>query len=132
MKKLSLLATSAAALLLSSCSGYVSHWNARMFVHSNTSHSALMEFDEFSGLMVLNMRASEGNGSTLKYETKLGEGKFTISYATDEKVAQEIFTIEGGQTKNDTWTVPAIGAFYLLVESEGTAKNGKFEFNLVH
>ena len=47
-----------------------------------------MEFDEFSGLMVLNMRASEGNGSILKYETKLGEGKFTISYATDEKVAQ--------------------------------------------
>lgn len=132
MKKHTIFVPLGAALLLSSCSPFVSHWNARMFVHSNTSHSASMEFDEFTGLMVHSMKAGEGNGSLLKYETKLGEGKFVISYATDENSVKEIFTINGGETKNDVWAIPEIGNFYLLVESEGTAKNGRFIFNLVH
>ena len=91
-----------------------------------------MEFDEFTGLMVHNMKAGEGNGYLLKYETKLGEGKFTISYAVDELSVIEIFTINGGETKNDVWAIPETGNFYLLVESEGTAKNGKFFFDIVH
>ena len=56
MKKHTILAPLGAALLLSSCSPFVSHWSAKIFTHSNTIHAASMTFDEFEGLIVFNLK----------------------------------------------------------------------------
>ena len=132
MKKASIFALSAATLLLASCSSFNSHWTANMFIHSNNSHSAYMEFGEFDGLIVFDLRANDSNGMNLKYDLSLGEGSFTISYAySEEKDDQgEIVKIADGEKKEDTFTLPKEGVFHLLVESEGKAKTGNFHFDL--
>lgn len=132
MKKLPLFALSLASAFLASCSPFVSNWSARMFIHSSNSHSASMQFDEFKGLIVFDMKANGSNGTSLKYDLSLGEGSFTISYAYSEAEEDrgDIVKISGGEKKEDTFALPKEGTFYLLVESDGTAKTGNFHFDL--
>ena len=132
MKKFKFLAPLGAALLLSSCSPFVSHWSAKIFIHSNTSHAASMTFDEFEGLIVFNLKSEDKEHSVLEYKLNLTEGKFNISYAYSEAEEDrgDIVKISGGEKKEDTFALPKEGTFYLLVESEGKAKNGDFEFTV--
>lgn len=129
-KKPLLFAASAAALLLGSCSPFTSRWSAKMFIHSNNSHSASMAFDEFKGLIVFNMRCKNDTYNALTYDLKLTEGKFNISYAYGEDDVKEILTIEGTDNKEGWVSLPKEGEFYLLVESEETSKSGDFKFDL--
>ena len=85
MKKFKFLAPLGAALLLSSCSPFVSHWSAKIFTHSNTIHAASMTFDEFEGLIVFNLKSEDKEHSVLEYKLNLTEGKFNISYAYSEE-----------------------------------------------
>ena len=131
MKKHRLLALLGAALLLSSCSPFNSHWAATIFVHSNTSHHAAMDFDEFEGLMVFNLKADDEDHSVLKYSLTLDEGGFNFSYAYSKEEVYEFRKIGGGTHFEDLSEVlPKLGDFYLLVESVGKAKHGGFEFTL--
>ena len=129
-KKPLLFAASAAAVLLGSCGPFTSHWSAKMFIHSNNSHSASMSFDEFKGLIVFNMRCKDDTYNALTYDLKLTEGKFNISYAYAEDDVKEVITIEGTDTKEGWIALPKEGEFYLLVESEETSKTGNFKFDL--
>lgn len=130
MKKKSLLAPLGVALLLSSCSPFVSHWSATIFVHSNTSHAASMTFDEFEGLIVFNLKSEDKEHSVLEYKLNLTEGKFNISYAYSEEEKYDIVTISGTEKKEGSVEFAKTGKVYLLVESEGKAKNGDFEFTI--
>lgn len=132
MKKFKFLAPLGAALLLSSCSPFNSHWAATIFVHSNTSHHAMMEFAEFEGLMVFNLSAEDEDHSVLKYSLTLDEGAFNISYAYSKEEIYELKKI-GARVKIEDFVeaLPKLGDVYLLVESVGKAKHGSFEFDLV-
>ena len=132
MKKAPIFALSLASAFLASCSPFVSNWSARMFIHSSNSHSASMQFDEFKGLIVFDMKANGSNGTSLKYDLSLGEGSFVISYAYSEAEEDrgDIVKISGSEKKEDTFALPKEGTFYLLVESDGTAKTGNFHFDL--
>lgn len=132
MKKFKFLAPLGAALLLSSCSPFNSHWAATIFVHSNTSHYAMMEFAEFEGLMVFNLKADDEDHSVLKYSLTLDEGAFNISYAYSKEEIYELKKIGAGVKIEDfVEALPKLGDVYLLVESVGKAKHGSFEFDLV-
>jgi hypothetical protein len=132
MKKFKFLAPLGAALLLSSCSPFVSHWSATIFVHSNTSHHAMMDFAEFEGLMVFNLSAEAEDHSVLKYSLTLDEGAFNISYAYSKEEIYELKKIGAGVKIEDfVEALPKLGDVYLLVESVGKAKHGSFEFDLV-
>ena len=131
MKKFKFLAPLGAALLLSSCSPFNSHWAATIFVHSNTSHHAMMEFAEFEGLMVFNLSAEDEDHSVLKYSLTLDEGAFNISYAYNKEEIYELKKI-GARVKIEDFVeaLPKLGDVYLLVESVGKAKHGSFEVTL--
>ena len=131
MKKFKFLAPLGAALLLSSCSPFNSHWAATIFIHSNTSHYAMMDFAEFEGLMVFNLSAEDEDHSVLKYSLTLDEGAFNISYAYNKEEIYELKKI-GARAKIEDFVeaLPKLGDFYLLVESVGKAKHGSFEFTL--
>ena len=131
MKKFKFLAPLGAALLLSSCSPFNSHWAATIFIHSNTSHYAMMDFAEFEGLMVFNLSAEDEDHSVLQYSVNLDEGGFNFSYAYSKEEVYEFRKIGGGTHFEDLSEVlPKLGDFYLLVESVGKAKHGSFEFTL--
>ena len=79
MKKFKFLAPLGAALLLSSCSPFVSHWSAKIFIHSNTSHAASMTFDEFEGLIVFNLKSEDKEHSVLEYKLLIAKKRNTTS-----------------------------------------------------
>ena len=60
----------------------------------------------------------------------LTEGKFNISYAYSEEEKYDIITISGTEKKEGSVEFAKTGKVYLLVESEGKAKTGDFEFTV--
>ena len=89
-----------------------------------------MTFDEFEGLIVFNLKSEDKEHSVLEYKLNLTEGKFNISYAYSEEEKYDIITISGTEKKEGSVEFAKTGKVYLLVESEGKAKSGDFEFTV--
>ena len=128
MKKVCAITLLFAALLcLGSCGEYTSHYKAVAFVHSNEPDSAFMNFYEFEGTMVFKLRNKDAK--VLKYTAALESGEAEISYDCGEGKNVLCAVKAGDEFDSETALLPA-GTLYIIVETAGKCRNGKFEFNL--
>lgn len=115
------------ALSCIACAKYQTHYNAVLFVHSNTDDSAFMEFYQFEGTMVFTLRANASD--TLKYTGTLETGSATVSYdCGDGKTA--LFSVDAGGEIADSLALLSGGTVYVIVETDGQCENGAFTFSI--
>ena len=99
-----------------------------MYVHSNTSHSAYMNFGTLNGTEVQTLKCKEETG-TLKYSAKLDTGNATV-YIDYDGEKKELFKIGAGEEIEDSFDGLKEGKIYVIVETDGKCEEGKFEFEL--
>ena len=128
MKKNAILLFSVFLLLfLAGCGKYTNSYRALAFVHSNRSDSASMSFYSCEGRMVFKLKSSaEGD---LEYTAKLESGTATVYYDF-YGTKQELFTISGGEEVASRGGYVESGTVYLIVETDGSCKNGEFRFGI--
>lgn len=133
MKKGAIILLAAVLLLsvlcLSSCSKYTSKYKAIGFVHSNSPDSSFMIFHEFEGTMAAKMKNKNETGGQLVYSAKLETGEITVSCDADG-TKSELFTIHSGEEINSTFTLPASGTVYVIVQTNGKCQNGDLHFDI--
>ena len=128
MKKICILLVSAILIvMLTGCGKYTSGSNAVGFVHSSDSDSAFMNFYSFKGCMVFKLKSS-GEGE-LKYTAKLESGNATVYYDFFG-TKQELFSISSEEELDSHGGYVEAGTVYIIVETDGTCKNGEFRFSL--
>ena len=128
MKKTVILLVSAMLVLsLAGCGGYVSSYKALGFVHSNESASAYMSFHSFEGRIVFKLKSS-GEGD-LKYTARLESGSAVVYYDYNG-TRQELFSISGGKEEDSRGGYVEAGTVTVIVETDGSCRNGDFRFNL--
>ena len=128
MKKICILLVSAILIvMLTGCGKYTSGSNAVGFVHSSDSDSAFMNFYSFKGRMVFKLKSS-GEGE-LKYTAKLESGNATVYYDFFG-TKQELFSISSEEELDSHGGYVEAGTVYIIVETDGTCKNGEFRFSL--
>ena len=128
MKKICILLVSAILIvMLTGCGKYTSGYNAVGFVHSSDSDSAFMSFYSFKGRMVFKLKSS-GEGE-LKYTAKLESGNATVYYDFFG-TKQELFSISSEEELDSHGGYVEAGTVYIIVETDGTCKNGEFRFSL--
>ena len=117
-------------LCLSGCSRYSSSFKAVMLVSSNTSKSASMSFSNFTGTKVFKMNCKSASGGILEYSGKLEGGSATVYY--DNGVTKtELFSIKSGETLETMSLKVNPGTVYVIVETDGTCREGRFDFKLI-
>ena len=119
----------ALALCLSGCAGgYASHNKSVMCVRSNTDTHADLRFAEFTGTEVfkLKLRVNEGE---IRYTARLETGEATVYYDYMGKKTV-LFTVRGGESVDSTGGYIEKGTVYVIVETNGTCKNGAFDFGI--
>ena len=116
-------------LLLSGCAeGYASHYKALMCVHSNTGTAAELHFSEFTGTMAFKMKLKAAEGA-IRYTARLETGEATVYYDyMGEKTV--LFTLRGGESVDSAGGYIEKGTVYVIVETNGTCKNGAFDFGI--
>jgi hypothetical protein len=128
MKKICILLVSAILIvMLTGCGKYTSGHNAVGFVHSSDSDSAFMNFYSFKGRMVFKLKSS-GEGE-LKYTAKLESGNAAVYYDFFG-TKQELFSISSEEELDSHGGYVEAGTVYIIVETDGTCKNGEFRFSL--
>ena len=128
MKKICILLVFAILIvMLTGCGKYTSGYNAVGFVHSSDSDSAFMNFYSFKGRMVFKLKSS-GEGE-LKYTAKLESGNATVYYDFFG-TKQELFSISSEEELDSHGGYVEAGTVYIIVETDGTCKNGEFRFSL--
>jgi hypothetical protein len=128
MKKICILLVSAILIvMLTGCGKYTSGYNAVGFVHSSDSDSAFMNFYSFKGRMVFKLKSS-GEGE-LKYTAKLESGNAAVYYDFFG-TKQELFSISSEEELDSHGGYVEAGTVYIIVETDGTCKNGEFRFSL--
>lgn len=128
MKKICILLVSAILIvMLTGCGKYTSGYNAVGFVHSSDSDSAFMNFYSFKGRMVFKLKSS-GEGE-LKYTAKLESGNAAVYYDFFG-TKQELFSIYSEEELDSHGGYVEAGTVYIIVETDGTCKNGEFRFSL--
>jgi hypothetical protein len=128
MKKICILLVSAILIvMLTGCGKYTSGYNAVGFVHSSDSDSAFMNFYSFKGRMVFKLKSS-GEGE-LKYTAKLESGN-AAGYYDFFGTKQELFSISSEEELDSHGGYVEAGTVYIIVETDGTCKNGEFRFSL--
>ena len=115
-------------LCLTGCAKYISSWSATMYVHSNTSHSAYMNFGTLNGTEVQTLKCKEETG-TLKYSAKLEIGSATV-YIDYDGEKKELFKIGAGEEIEDSFDGLKEGKVYIIVETDGKCEEGKCEFEI--
>lgn len=111
---------------LSGCRGYVSHYNAFGLVTNNTSRSAYVKFGSLSGTLTFQLKAEEGDG-TIVYSGSLGSGSISVYYDCGG-VKELLFKANAGETVDSEGGRIVPGTVCLVVETEGTCRNGEFRF----
>lgn len=135
MKKIASVIIAAATLILcfalSACgSKYASNYSSTLMVRKNTSTTASVSFDGFSGTYVMQLN-NKGDGEALiTYEAMLGEGNIKVYYDfNDEKL--DLFEIKtDGVVEGKTETFTGAKTIYIIIESDGKCKEGSFSFAL--
>ncbi len=110
--------------LLVGCSRYVSHYSAIMLVTEESSKAGSISFSSFSGSKVFKFN-SEGH---LNYSAKLDEGSATVYYDDGKKT--ELFSICSGQEMKPSTVSVETGTVYVIVQTDGKCKDGKFSFDV--
>ena len=130
IKALAALITAIVLFVLSGCDAYSSKYDAFLLVHSNTSESAFMQFDTFTGTMVFKLRSKNDDGK-LKYSAKLGAGSANIEYDCDGRKTG-LFAVKDGDDISETEVPVGKGTVYVIVETDGECKEGDFHFDIYY
>ena len=132
MKAYKLLTLPLLVTLLTGCHGYRSKYDAKFLVQSNSGTEATLDFAEFKGKIVFDLRRTSKGEGTISYTASLEEGTIkAYYYDVFMDVESELFIIGGGQELSDTWGYVESGRKYLIiVESYGIAIDGNFTFNI--
>lgn len=128
MKKIVFLLVFALLFMsLTGCVKYSSGYKAVALVHSNEPSSAFMDFYSFEGRMVFKLKSSsEGD---LKWTAKLESGSAAVYYDF-YGAKQKLFSISGGEEIDSHGGYVESGTVFIIVETDGSCKNGSFRFSL--
>ena len=116
------------ALCSVGCSKYVSRYRAVLFVHSNESDSAFMEFYSFEGMMVFRMRATDAS-QRLRYSAKLETGSAAVYYDCGG-TKTELFALRAGDEIDSSVSLGQTGTVYVIIETDGECRNGALHFDI--
>ncbi|MDE5602266.1 MAG: hypothetical protein K2J16_07195 [Clostridia bacterium] len=118
-------------LTLCACGNkYKSHYKAFLMTESNTSNSASVSFDTFSGVYVAKLNNSGNDKVVISYNAKLEEGNIKVYYDfDDEKLSLfEIRTDGNVEGKTEAFTGNKI--IYVIIEADDECSAGSFSFAL--
>ncbi len=110
---------------LAGCSKYTSAYSATTLVKIDNVTSHNLSFGSLKGRYVINL-SSDGEGA-IAYTASLEEGSATVYYDYDNRKL-ELFTINGGQSLENTAGYVEEGIVYVIIETDGTCRGGHFEF----
>ena len=120
-----------ALVILCSCGGYVKNYSATILITSCHGDEASMKFDTFKGTYNFKLKRDGAAEHTLDYEASLAEGEMKVYIGVDGE-KELLFTIEGGESYNDTITLDDKydneKTVYIILESTGKCSDGNFEF----
>lgn len=115
-------------LMLSGCHHYRSHYKAVAFVHSNTSKNASMNFSDFEGTMVFQLKCDNAD-ERIRYSAKLESGSAKVCYDCNG-TKTELFSVNSGDDISAIGGTLQQGTVYLIVETSEKGQNGRFNFDL--
>lgn len=115
-------------VLLTACSKYTSSYKATILVTTNHSGEASMSFSTFSGTKVFKIKSGD-NENALKCKASLSEGSATVYYDYDG-TKRELCTLNSGEEFNESIDIEANSTIYIIVETNGKAEEGRFEFEV--
>lgn len=110
------------------CNKYTSSYKAIGFVHTNTAKNASMSFVSFEGTMVFKLKC-EGENEKIQYSAKLDDGSAKVFYDCDG-TKTELFCVNSDGEIVDIGGALTKGTVYIIVETDGVLKDGRFEFKL--
>ena len=115
-------------MCLMGCGKYTSNYKATMLVTTNDSRSASMSFSTFNGTKVLKLKSGDKDTS-VRFYGKLEKGNVEV-YCDYGQVLRQVLVMEDDTEFDASLAVPANSTIYILIESKGEAKEGKFEFEI--
>lgn len=110
-------------------SPYASHFVTTSCVRTNTSKKASLSFGSLKGNMVFKLRCDGKEGRELVCTGELGDGTATVYYDYNG-TKMKLFTIQGGEKIKVDVKKLEKGKVYVIVESDGKCKDGKFTFKI--
>ena len=117
---------SALSLVLGGCSKYDSHYFAIGYVSSN----GYMSFSEFDGVQAHSFDWDKDTPGHVRYTAKLGKGSATVYYDMDGTKKPWFSVKEGDSMEGTDLEIPK-GSIDILVETDGSCKDGEFRFEVV-
>ena len=120
--------TAACLLCLAGCAKYSSGFSAVGCVHSNTAHSAFLNFAHFQGHMAFTLKSKNGTGGQMKASAKLGTGSATVYYDDGEK--KELFSLGAGEELDSVFGPFESETVYIIVETAEKCTDGAFRFDM--
>lgn len=115
-------------VLLTACGKYTSSYKATILVTTNHSDEASMSFSTFTGTKVFKVKSGD-DGTVLKCKASLSEGSATVYYDYDG-TKRELCTLNSGEAFNESIDIEANSTIYIIVETNGKAEEGRFEFGV--
>ena len=113
---------------LSGCNGYVSHYKAVAFVHTNTSKNASMSFSSFEGTMVFVLKCDSAD-EKINCSATLENGSASVFYDCNG-TKTELFSVSSGDDINEAGGVLQKGTVHIIVEIPEGGQNGRFVFGI--
>ena len=124
------MATLVLCFTLCACGNkYATRYSATAMVSTNTSNTASVSFDSFSGTYVMKFD-NKGGEAYITYEAALGQGNIKVYYDfNDEKL--DLFEIAtDGHVEGKTEVFTGNKTVYVIIESDGECNEGSFSFAL--
>ena len=116
-------------LCFAGCCPYKSSYKAVAFVHSNTDDSAKMNFSEFEGTIVFELKSQNGSQAKLKYSAKLQKGNAQIYYDHDG-TKKKLFSAREGEQERGFVKGLTNEKVYIIVETNGKCEDGEMSFEV--
>ena len=113
---------------LTGCDQYTSSYNAVGLVTTKDSKSASLSFSTFNGTKVFKLKTGDEDMS-LRVYGKLEEGAVEV-YCDFGQVLRQLLVMSDDSEFETSIDIPAKSTLYILIESKGEAKEGRFEFEL--
>ena len=114
---------------LMGCSKYPSSFKTVLCVSNNVSDNAFINFSSFEGTKSFKLKCKNEKGGVLKYSAKISEGTATVYYDyADQK--EELFTIHAGESIENSLELPEKCTLYVILETNGKCKDGRFDFDI--
>lgn len=121
--------TLAVAVCLVGCSGYASGYITTNCVRTSNSHSGTLKFGSLKGTMVFTFKCDDGD--KIGYTASLESGAATV-YFDNGGGKTELFKVGEGDDLSSVGGALEKGTVYVIIETDGKCKNGRFELEIVN